>query len=82
VNPAVKGLSRIFSNLSQLPKNHLEPESTFTNKNKFDSVNLSNKIKTKRGRIEPQAETGEKTLPKKIARNFKRGPKFFGGPVV
>jgi hypothetical protein len=84
MNPALKGLGRILTNLHALPKINAI-ESNLTNKIKFPALQrpkLTNNINAKKGRIEPQAETGEKTLPKRIARNFKKGPKFFSGPVL
>lgn len=84
MNPALKNLGHILTNLHALPK-VAGANSALTNKIKFpasQTMKLTNSIKAKKGKIEPQAVTGEKTLPKRIARNFKKGPKFFSGPIV
>ena len=69
MNPAVTKVHKILSNIQALPKIHLSNLPVVKPKS----------VKIRSGRIEPQALTGEKTLPKKIARNFKKGPKFFSG---
>lgn len=66
MNPAVSKVSKLIKSVQ--PKIGTGLKFPLTNK--------------KPAKTEPQAPTGERTLSKKIARNFKKGPKFFTGSVL
>jgi hypothetical protein len=66
MNPAVLKVAKIIKKAQ--PKIGRGP--------KFPLTNIS------RTKTEPEAPTGLKTLPRKVARNFKKGPKFFPGSTL